>query len=89
MQPTPIPAAEANSAAMARDAMIKLRITVDEQTAWQAAAELEQMSLSAWIRRRCNGLAATAPAVIVPSSRARQQRKRRSAKAFAAAKARK
>ncbi len=51
---------------MDKEATITLRLTVDEQKAWKAAAELEQMPLSLWIRRRCNGLAAAAPVMGKP-----------------------
>lgn len=46
---------------MNKDVTVRLRITPEEHTAWLAAAELEQMTLSQWIRRRCHGLAAAAP----------------------------
>lgn len=46
---------------MNKDVTVRLRITPEEHTAWLAAADLEQMTLSQWIRRRCHGLTATAP----------------------------
>jgi hypothetical protein len=46
-----------------KEAMIRLRVSADEQAAWLAAADREQMSLSSWIRRRCNGLPTTGPAL--------------------------
>ncbi len=48
---------------MAKDVRLQVRLTADEHAAWFAAAEAEQMSLSNWIRRRCNGLPTTAPVV--------------------------
>ena len=37
------------------------RITIAEHEAWEAAAQADTRSLSAWIARRCNGQPATAP----------------------------
>jgi hypothetical protein len=48
---------------MTKDVVIQVRLSTDEHKAWTAAAELEQLPLAAWIRRRCNGLSAVAPAV--------------------------
>lgn len=48
---------------MDKDVMLTLRLSKDEHKAWKAAADLEQMPLAAWIRRRCNGLSAAAPTV--------------------------
>lgn len=33
---------------------LEVRTTLDEACAWQTAAEKDNVSLSAWIRRRCN-----------------------------------
>ena len=44
-----------------KDALIQLRVTPVERDAWQRAAEASEMSLSDWIRQRCNGPAALAP----------------------------
>ena len=41
---------------------ITLRLTDDDHAAWSAAAALDQRTLSSWIRARCVGAAATAPA---------------------------
>jgi hypothetical protein len=46
---------------MTKDITIRLRVTEDEQQAFQAAADQERMSLSNWIRRRCWGLPTVAP----------------------------
>jgi hypothetical protein len=44
-----------------KDALIQLRVTSAERDAWQEAAELSEMTLSDWIRQRCNGPAALPP----------------------------
>lgn len=49
--------------AMDKDVMLTLRLSKAEHKAWKEAAEVEQVSLAAWIRRRCNGLSTTAPVV--------------------------
>jgi uncharacterized protein (DUF1778 family) len=41
--------------------VIQLRVTPDEREAWQRAAEASEMTLSDWIRQRCNGPAALPP----------------------------
>jgi len=38
----------------ARDRRIEFRASTEELEAWQAAADLEELSLSDWIRRSCN-----------------------------------
>jgi predicted HicB family RNase H-like nuclease len=62
------PTAARDDRDVAKDFMIRLRVSGEEHAAWLKAAELEQMSLSNWIRRRCNGLATAAP-VIKPKKR--------------------
>lgn len=54
---------------MKREVTVRLRVTAEEQDSWLKAAELEQMTLSQWIRRRCNGLAAAAPVIAEPTPR--------------------
>jgi hypothetical protein len=46
---------------MNRDVTIKIRLTAVEHAAWLAAADRDEMTLSQWIRRRCNGQSALAP----------------------------
>jgi len=41
--------------------MVGVRCSVEDRAAWQAAADEDGRSLMAWIRRRCNGEATTAP----------------------------
>lgn len=48
---------------MTKTVVIQVRLTSDEHRSWLAAADLEKMALSAWVRRRCNGLPAAAPVV--------------------------
>ena len=78
-----------------RDAVVRLRISIAERDAWEAAAESEGLSLSEWIRRRVNGpVTVTLPElpapVVVPSSIARsrenERRRKESAKLFVDAK---
>lgn len=42
--------------------MVKLRITTADMKRWRDAANADHFTLSDWIRRRCDGLMATAPA---------------------------
>lgn len=46
---------------MKRGAMIGLRATAADRGAWERAAAKDGRTLSAWIARRCNGEATTAP----------------------------
>jgi len=41
--------------------MIGVRVTEAERLAWEEAARLDGRTLSAWVRRRCNGEKTTAP----------------------------
>lgn len=47
---------------LVRDTTIKLRLSTDEHEAWQAAALASGLTLSDWVRQRCNGPAALPPA---------------------------
>jgi len=44
-----------------KDETIKLRVSAEEREAWQRAADASEMTLSEWIRVRCNGSPALAP----------------------------
>jgi hypothetical protein len=46
---------------IAKDAMIKLRITEADLQRWRDAAALDDMPLSDWIRRRVDGRPTTPP----------------------------
>jgi hypothetical protein len=45
----------------AQKGMIGIRASVEDRAAWQAAADADGRSLSAWIVRRCNGEPTTEP----------------------------
>lgn len=53
------------------------RVSPEDLAAWEAAAEIDGRSLSAWIVRRCNGEPSTAPvrgAATKPSTARRKAR---------------
>lgn len=42
---------------MNKDVTVQVRLTAEEHKRWLAAAEVEDRTLSNWIRRQCNAVA--------------------------------
>jgi len=64
---------------MEKTAQTTIRMTAAERKAWEAAANADGRTLSAWIVRRCNGQPTTEPVFAAPRA-ARKPRSQRKAR---------
>jgi hypothetical protein len=51
----------ADSMVNEKGSMVGVRVSDEDRAAWQAAADADGRTLSAWVKRRCNGEPTTEP----------------------------